>query len=66
MDIIEKCIGTLGRWQFWVGIILCIIKAPVAWQQLNYIFIAPPTNFYCIQEELDQCSSNCSEHIFDK
>lgn len=65
VDIIEKCIGTLGRWQIWIGIILCFIKAPTVWQQLNYIFIAAPTNFYC-KEDFDKCSSNCSQHVFDK
>ncbi|XP_018565831.1 organic cation transporter protein isoform X2 [Anoplophora glabripennis] len=65
VDIIQKCIGVLGRWHIWVCLIIFLVKFPVAWHQLSIVFVAPPVTFTCAENITDKCSSNCSSHVFD-
>lgn len=65
-DVVQKAIGTLGRWHIWVCLAIFLVKFPVAWHQLSIVFVAPPTNFSCKDAEIDKCSKNCSEHVFDR
>ncbi|EFA04006.1 organic cation transporter protein [Tribolium castaneum] len=65
-DIIQKSIGVFGRWHVAVCFIIFLVKFPVAWHQLSIVFLAPPMKFSCIDNDTDKCSSNCSEHIFDR
>jgi MFS family permease len=65
-DIIEKSIGIFGRWHIAVCLIIFLVKFPIAWHQLSIVFLAPPVNFSCESNMTDECSENCTKHIFDK
>ncbi|XP_045450003.1 organic cation transporter protein-like [Melitaea cinxia] len=73
-----KVLGEFGKWQFWISIYMALLKLPLAWYQLNIIFMAPPQNFWCAkpaifticsEEQWRQiCSPKNQEHpclIFD-
>lgn len=66
VDIIEKCIGVLGKWHIWICIAVMFCKFPIAWHQLSMIFLAAPMQFTCIDNTTDRCSTECPEHIFDR
>lgn len=65
-DIIERSIGSLGKWQIGTSLILCLVKFPVAWHQLSIVFLAPPTDFICFNNQSDKCADNCTRHEFDR
>ncbi|XP_063902776.1 organic cation transporter protein-like [Zophobas morio] len=65
-DIIQKSIGVFGRWHITVCFIIFLVKFPVAWHQLSIVFLAPPADFSCIENGTDQCSADCTKHIFDR
>lgn len=65
-DIIEKCIGSFGKWHIWVCFFVCLVKFPVAFHQLNIVVLAPKIDFSCENLDVPKCDSNCSKHIFDK
>lgn len=46
-DLTAKVIGDFGRWQLKIGILMTLLKFPMAWYQLNIIFMAPPQDFWC-------------------
>ncbi|KAJ8958307.1 hypothetical protein NQ318_017453, partial [Aromia moschata] len=66
VDVIQKCIGVLGRWHVYVCLIIFLVKFPVAWHQLSIVFVAPPVSFTCADNATDKCATNCSGHVFDK
>lgn len=57
--------GGLGRWQIWVCAIVFLLKFPVAWHQMGIIFLAPKTEFTCIDPEIPKCDASCQEHVFN-
>lgn len=66
-DVIEKCMGTFGRWQIIITLAIFLVKFPVAWHQLCIVIEAPPvSNFTCSNSSLDKCDPDCPEHIFDR
>ncbi|XP_049703633.2 organic cation transporter protein [Helicoverpa armigera] len=46
-DITTKVIGDFGKWQLKISILMAVLKLPIAWYQLNIIFMAPPQDFWC-------------------
>lgn len=64
-DIIQKCIGVLGKWHLWICFIIFLVKFGVAWHQLSIVFLAPPVSYSCINNETDACSKSCSRYIYD-
>ncbi|KAJ8984883.1 hypothetical protein NQ317_002723 [Molorchus minor] len=66
VDIIQRCIGVLGRWQIYVCLIIFLVKFPVAWHQLSIVFVAPRVNFTCAENDTKDCAANCSKHVFDQ
>ncbi|XP_018911772.2 organic cation transporter protein [Bemisia tabaci] len=48
-DPVEKLIGEFGPWQARLGLLMALLKLPICWFQLNIIFIAPTTPFWCIE-----------------
>ncbi|XP_064072374.1 organic cation transporter protein-like [Vanessa tameamea] len=46
-----KVVGDFGKWQLWISIYMAMIKLPLAWYQLNIIFMAPPQQFWCAKPE---------------
>lgn len=67
-DPITKIIGTIGKWQIWICIVVFLVKFPVAWHQMSIIFLAPPMNFTCggSSEVFDNvCHTNCSDYEYD-
>ncbi|GLV31842.1 uncharacterized protein CBL_07602 [Carabus blaptoides fortunei] len=46
-EALNKSIGTIGRWQFRISVLMSLLKFPIAWFQLGIVFLAPPTNFWC-------------------
>ncbi|KAH1020288.1 hypothetical protein HUJ04_009977 [Dendroctonus ponderosae] len=66
VDIVQKSIGVLGKWHIWVCLAIFLVKFPVAWHQLSIVFVAPRTEFYCVDPNLDKCARNCSAHVFNR
>ncbi|XP_023954336.2 organic cation transporter protein-like [Bicyclus anynana] len=77
-DLIFKIVGDFGKWQLGLSIYMALLKLPLAWYQLNIIFMAPPQDFWCAkpqsfrtytdQEWRDVCAPKMEEHpclIFD-
>lgn len=64
-DIVVKCVGAMGRWQFWICFVVYLTKLAIAWHQLNIVFLAPKIDFYCVNATIDKCSSECTEHVYD-
>ncbi|KAH9627705.1 hypothetical protein HF086_016859 [Spodoptera exigua] len=46
-DVTSSIIGDFGRWQLKISILMALLKLPIAWYQLNIIFMAPPQDFWC-------------------
>ncbi|CAH0586900.1 unnamed protein product [Chrysodeixis includens] len=46
-DVTSKIIGDFGKWQLRISILMAVLKLPIAWYQLNIIFMAPPQDFWC-------------------
>ncbi|CAH4034027.1 unnamed protein product [Pieris brassicae] len=46
-NITFKVIGDFGKWQFKTALLMALLKLPMAWYQLNILFLAPPQNFWC-------------------
>ncbi|XP_064214230.1 organic cation transporter protein-like isoform X1 [Tribolium castaneum] len=65
-DIIQRSIGSLGRWHIFMCVIISFVKLPVAWLQLSIVFIAPPVSFTCTDNRTAQCGANCTGHNFDR
>lgn len=41
------------------------LKIPVAWHQLSILFLAPKTDFSCVNASIPKCNETCTEHIFN-
>lgn len=65
-DQIQSLMGELGRWQIFVCGVVFLLKFPVAWHQMAIIFLAPKTDFTCVDESLEKCDKSCKEHVFDQ
>ncbi|XP_059057427.1 organic cation transporter protein-like [Achroia grisella] len=48
-DLTSRAIGDFGRWQCRISALMALLKLPIAWYQLNIIFLAPPQEFWCIK-----------------
>ncbi|RVE54036.1 hypothetical protein evm_001439 [Chilo suppressalis] len=48
-DITAKAIGDFGPWQLRISVLMALLKLPMAWYQLNIIFMAPPQDFWCVK-----------------
>lgn len=48
-DLTSKILGDFGKWQFRISISMCLLKLPLAWYQLNIIFMAPPQEYWCVK-----------------
>ncbi|XP_014482711.1 PREDICTED: organic cation transporter protein-like [Dinoponera quadriceps] len=48
LDAIQEAMGHMGPWHLVIVIAISLVKFPVAWHQLSIVFLAPPTNFTCI------------------
>ncbi|KAF5284077.1 hypothetical protein FQA39_LY17126 [Lamprigera yunnana] len=47
VDVLEATIGSFGRWQCQLSLLVSILKIPISWIQLSIVFMAPPTEFWC-------------------
>lgn len=65
-DPIQSSMGEFGRWQFFVCVVIFLLKFPVAWHQMGIIFLAPKPEFSCSDPSLSQCDSKCPEHVFNR
>ncbi|XP_018329064.1 organic cation transporter protein isoform X2 [Agrilus planipennis] len=65
-DFIEKSIGTWGKWQLLIVIAVFLVKFPIAFHQLNIVFLAPSVSFMCNDNSNSTCSKNCSGYIYDR
>lgn len=66
IDPIQHAMGQFGRWHFLICGIIFLLKFPVAWHQMSIIFMAPKIEFECNDKDIDKCSANCTEHIFNR
>lgn len=67
-DAITRAIGSIGKWQIWMCLVVFLVKFPVAWHQMSILFLAPPTNFTCGVNEIvfdNKCHENCTEYSYD-
>nr|XP_022900282.1 organic cation transporter protein-like [Onthophagus taurus] len=50
-DVLEATIGSFGRFQCRIFILVALLKVPISWFQLGIVFMAPPTEYWCRQPE---------------
>ncbi|KAJ8716716.1 hypothetical protein PYW07_003343 [Mythimna separata] len=50
-DVTSKIIGDFGKWQLKISVLMALLKLPIAYYQLNIIFMAPPQDFWCSKPE---------------
>ena len=50
-DIVHEALGTEGKYQIWINLILSLLSFNVAWQMLSMNFLAAKTDFWCEQPE---------------
>ncbi|CAG4930720.1 unnamed protein product [Colias eurytheme] len=51
-NIAFKILGDFGKWQLKISILMALLKLPMAWYQLNILFLAPPQNFWCAKPKI--------------
>ncbi|XP_028026616.1 organic cation transporter protein-like [Bombyx mandarina] len=71
-DLTAKVVGDFGKWQLNISLLMALLKLPLAWYQLNIIFMAPPQDFWCAkpdsfsnyseEEWRSLCSPDVEEH----
>ncbi|KAL4716199.1 hypothetical protein ACJJTC_013976 [Scirpophaga incertulas] len=57
-DLTAKVVGDFGPWQLRIGILMSLLKLPMAWYQMNIIFMAPPQEFWCQKPDKFSTYSN--------
>ncbi|XP_022828107.1 organic cation transporter protein-like [Spodoptera litura] len=63
-DLILQITGSFGKYQLWLFVLLCLTKITIAFHQLAIIFLAPPTQFFCVSTQtLNGCP--CDDPIYD-
>ncbi|XP_022122090.2 organic cation transporter protein [Pieris rapae] len=65
VDAIQKAIGSFGKYQFFLCFLMFLVKFPVAFHQMAIIFLAPKTDYVCLDNDL-QNSCPCSNPEYDK
>ncbi|KAL4702081.1 hypothetical protein ACJJTC_002280 [Scirpophaga incertulas] len=61
-DVIQKLIGSFGKYQLLLCLLIFLTKFPVAFHQMAIIFLAPKTTYTC-DSNTDQCP--CAKPIYD-
>lgn len=66
-DALTRAIGSIGKWQITMCLVVFLVKFPVAWHQMSILFLAPPMNFTCGNStDFDnQCYDNCTKYTYD-
>ncbi|XP_055297266.1 organic cation transporter protein isoform X2 [Sitodiplosis mosellana] len=66
-DVIQKAMGSLGRWHIIVCGFIFLLKFPVAWHQMSIIFMASNVNYTCADANItNTCSAECTEYAFNR
>lgn len=65
LDVVDKYAGALSWWQISVIVLISLVKLPVTWTQMNIVFIAPPIEYECIDEDVNKCSLNCTGYVYN-
>ncbi|CAB3239596.1 unnamed protein product [Arctia plantaginis] len=73
-DYVVKSIGSIGRWQIIVCIIVASSRLIASWNMLAILFLTPTTEFKCIKfkdnynettdVQLSKCYENCEEYEY--
>ncbi|XP_063362844.1 organic cation transporter protein-like [Cydia amplana] len=50
-DAVVTTIGDFGKWQMRLSIMMALLRFPICWYQLDIIFLAPTTEFWCKKPE---------------
>lgn len=67
VDVIQKAMGSFGRWHLLVCAVVFLLKFPVAWHQMSIIFIGPPVTFECSDASIkDRCSDSCPAYNYNR
>ncbi|XP_077295935.1 organic cation transporter protein-like isoform X2 [Arctopsyche grandis] len=65
-DAIQEAIGSMGKYQVILCLIIFLTKFPVAFHQMGIIFLAPPVSYICLDNssnETNKCP--CSNPEYD-
>ncbi|CAH0586905.1 unnamed protein product [Chrysodeixis includens] len=63
-DLIQKVIGSFGKYQLWVCLLIFVSKFPVAWHQMAILFLAPKISYSC-DESGQNNTCPCPEPTYD-
>lgn len=73
-DYVVKSMGSIGRWQIIVCIVVASSRLIASWNMLAILFLTPTTEFKCIKfrdnynettnVELSKCYENCEEYEY--
>ncbi|XP_063534938.1 organic cation transporter protein-like [Cydia strobilella] len=50
-DAVVTTIGDFGKWQKRLAMMMALLRFPISWYQLDIIFLAPTTEFWCKKPE---------------
>ncbi|CAG9132751.1 unnamed protein product [Plutella xylostella] len=62
-DLLQKLIGSFGKYQFWVFILLTVVKLCSAFHLFAIIFIAPKVTFICLPNNSTNCPCENPQYI---
>ncbi|KAG7299051.1 hypothetical protein JYU34_017526 [Plutella xylostella] len=63
IDTIQKCMGSFGKYQLLLCLLVFLSKFPVAFHQLSIAFLAPKVSFECQDGGNNTCP--CANPIYD-
>lgn len=62
-DLIQKVIGSFGKYQLYLCLVVFLVKFPVAFHQMAIIFLSPKVSYICASTSNETCP--CSDPIYD-
>ncbi|CAH4034031.1 unnamed protein product [Pieris brassicae] len=65
IDAIQEAVGSFGKYQFFLCFLMFLVKFPVAFHQMAIIFLAPKTDYVCLDNDLRN-TCPCSNPEYDK
>lgn len=68
--IIVDLVGSWGRWQFQFFLLFLLFSVLVVWHSLQYTFLAPNIDFWCVDDtfgndSLNVCPGNCTKWSYN-
>ncbi|CAH1636432.1 unnamed protein product [Spodoptera littoralis] len=63
-DLIQKVIGSFGKYHLWLCLLIFLTKFPVAFHQMAILFLSPKVSYSCGGSELNN-TCPCPDPVYD-